>query len=136
MAKAPKILLVEDVRMIRLMILNQLAELGITEVSVAVDGTDALGVLTREHDIALILCDWHMEPMDGLTFCAKVQGHPDLGGRRIPVVFMTCDDRLTDSDKRRRTLESAKGLGIVGILLKPLITDDLRAVIARHTGFE
>jgi len=133
---ALKVLLVEDVRMIRAMILNQLAELGVTEVPTASDGGQALETLGREPDVDIILCDWHMEPMDGLTFCARVRSHPGLGGRHIPVVFMTCDDRLADSDKRRRTLEPAKGLGIVGILLKPLTTDDLRAALTRYTHFD
>lgn len=135
-AAALKVLVVEDVRMIRLMILNQLAEIGVTEVATAADGTEALAVLGKDPTIGLILCDWHMEPMDGLTFCGHAQNHPALGGRRVPVVFMTCDDRLADSEKRRRTLDSARSLGIVGILLKPLNIDELRDTLRHHVGFK
>ena len=131
-----KILLVEDVKTIRTMILLQLGELGIDQVAVAVDGTEALSTLARDPDIDLILSDWHMEPMDGLDFCARIQALPRLRGRRIPVVFMTNDERLADPAKRTRALETARGIGIVDILMKPFSTEDLRAVLARCGGVD
>ena len=117
--------------MIRTLLRHQLSEIGITRVVMTAEGTEALALLQREPDVDLILCDWHMAPMDGLSFCAQVQKIPYLGGRRIPVLFMTGDERLTDSEKRRRALETAKDLGIVDILLKPFKTEQLRAVVTR-----
>lgn len=131
-----KVMLVEDVKMIRTLIRHQLGELGITEIVMASDGAEALELLLREPGVDVILCDWHMEPMDGLSFCGQVQATAQLRGRRVPVVFMTSDDRLADPDKRRRTLETAKAIGIVGMLTKPFSTDDLRAMLIRSGGFD
>ena len=70
--------------------------------------------------------------MDGLDFCARVQATPYLGGRRIPVLFMTGDERLAeDADKRRRALETARELGIVDILIKPFTAADILAALTR-----
>jgi len=126
-----KVLIVEDISMIRTLLRHQLRELGILSVAACSDGAEALDLLLNEPDVDLILCDWHMTPMDGLTFCAQVQATPYLGGRQIPVLFMTSDERLTDPDKRRRTLETARDLGIVDILIKPFATEALREVLAR-----
>ncbi len=126
-----KVLVVDDLAVVRALIRQQLAVLGITWVAEAADGADALHRLSREPDIDLILCDWHMMPMDGFDFCARVQATPYLGGRKIPVVFITGDQRLADADRRRRALDSARGLGIVDILVKPFGTEELRAVLAQ-----
>ena len=118
--------------MFRTLIRHQLAELGITQVATTGDGAEALDLLLNEPDFDLILCDWHLEEMDGLEFCARVQATPYLGGRRIPVLFMTGDERLAeDAGKRQRALETARDLGIVDILIKPFTADDIRAVLER-----
>ena len=127
-----KVLVVEDVSMFRTLIRHQLSEIGITRVATASDGTEALDLLLGEPDFDLILCDWHLEQMDGLDFCARVQATPYLGGRRIPVLFMTGDERLAeDADKRRRALETARELGIVDILIKPFTAADILAALTR-----
>ncbi|MEI7607215.1 MAG: response regulator [Rhodospirillaceae bacterium] len=127
-----KVLVVEDVSMFRTLIRHQLAEIGITQVATTGDGAEALDLLLNEPDFDLILCDWHLEEMDGLEFCARVQATPYLGGRRIPVLFMTGDERLAeDAGKRQRALETARDLGIVDILIKPFTANDIRAVLER-----
>ncbi len=126
-----KVLVVEDLATIRIMIKHQLGELGLTGVKAVSSGEEALALLLGEPDVDVILCDWHMTPMDGLTFCARVQAIPYLGGRKIPVLFMTGDDRLADPGKRQRALDTARDLGIVDILLKPFTTETLRAALAR-----
>ncbi len=125
-----KVLVVEDLAIVRSLIRQQLAALGITRVTEAEDGASALTLLKREPDIDLILCDWHMTPMDGLEFCAQVQAIPYLGGRKIPVLFMTGDQKLADAKRRRRTLDSARDLGIVDILIKPFGSEALREKLA------
>ena len=129
-----KVLIVEDVKMLRTMLEHQLRELGVDLIVTAADGTEALTVLTRELDVDLIISDWHMEPMDGLDFCARMQALPHIRGRQIPVLFMTSDERLADPDKRRRTLEPARSLGIVDMLAKPVEIDELREAMIRCSG--
>ncbi len=132
MKAALKVLVVEDVSVFRTLIRHQLAEIGITKVICTGDGVEALDLLLNEPDFDLILSDWHMEHMDGLEFCARVQATPYLGGRRIPVLLMTGDERLAeDSAKRKRALETARDLGIIDILIKPFTAADIQASLDR-----
>ena len=126
-----KVLIVEDTATFRLIVRRQLTTLGINSVTTAVDGEEALELLRAEPDFDVILCDWHMAPMDGFTFCAAVQQIPYLRGRHIPVVFMTGDTKLADPEKRRRALGKAHSLGITDILIKPFTADDIRATLER-----
>ncbi len=131
---ALKVLVVEDLATIRALIKYQLSELGVSRVTAVASGEEALGLLRAEPDFDVILCDWHMTPMDGLRFCALVQATPYLGGRKIPVLFMTGDDRLADPDKRHRALATARDLGIVDILLKPFKAEELLQALVRCGG--
>ena len=130
-----KVLVVEDTATFRLIVRRQLAALGINSVTTAVDGEEALELLRTEPDFDVILCDWHMAPMDGFAFCAQVQSIPYLRGRHIPVVFMTGDTKLADPNKRRRALGQAHSLGITDILIKPFSVADLREVLSRCAGY-
>lgn len=131
-----KVMVVEDTVTYQLIVRHQLSALGITSMVMATDGQQALATLRREPDVDAILCDWHMTPMDGLTFCAAVQAVPYLRGRQIPVIFMTGDAKLADPVKRRRALEPAHSLGITEILIKPFTVDDLRTVLTRCAGYQ
>ena len=130
-----KVLIVEDTATFRLIVRRQLNALGINSVTTAVDGEEALALLQHEPDFDVILCDWHMAPMDGFAICASVQKVPYLRGRNIPVIFMTGDTKLADPEKRRRALGPAHSLGISDILIKPFTVNDLRNVLARCAGY-
>jgi CheY-like chemotaxis protein len=129
-----KILIVEDTATFRAILRHQLIGLGITSLWMATDGEEALGMLWQQPDFDLILCDWHMHPMDGLTFCSKVRTIPTLQERAIPVLFMTADAKLANPVTRERILEHARGLGIVEILPKPFETDELKTTLERCLG--
>jgi len=131
-----KILVVEDTATFRAILRHQLVSIGITSIWMAADGEEALAMLEHQPDFDAILCDWHMHPMDGLTFCSKVRGVPAVQGRVIPVLFMTADPKLADPDKRARMLEPAKDLGIVEILPKPFNIPELKETLARCLGAE
>lgn len=131
-----RVLVVEDMATFRMIVRRQLAAVGVHAVAMAADGSEALDLLEQEPDFDLILCDWHMAPMDGLTFCGKVQKINYLRGRRIPILFMTADAKLADPERRRRALEQARGLGIIDIITKPFNIADLREVLARGLGYQ
>src|SRR3546814_11844634 len=61
----------------------------------------------------VILCDIHMEPLDGLGYLAQLRGHADPEIAAIPVVFLT-------ADKQQETVLSAKQLKADGYLVKPV----------------
>ena len=129
-----KVLVVEDTATFRAILRHQLIGIGINNVWMAADGEEALGMLQLEPDIDAIICDWHMHPMDGLTFCAKIRGVQALAGREIPVLFMTADPKLGDPEKRARMIEPAKSIGIVEILTKPFNSTELKETLSRCLG--
>lgn len=131
-----KVMVVEDTLTYQMIVRRQLAALGIDSVVMTSEGREALETLGREPDVDVILCDWHMTPMDGLTFCAAVQSIPYLRGRRIPVIFMTGDVKLADPTRRRRAMAPAHSLGITEILIKPFTVEELKAVLIRCAGYQ
>jgi two-component system chemotaxis response regulator CheY len=123
-------MVIEDTVTFRRILQHQLIGLGVSSIFMAADGAEALVMLGHDADFDLIICDWHMEPMDGLEFCAKVQETPELKGRNIPVLFMTADVKMIDPVKQERLKATMKALGIVGVLPKPFNSDELKQVLA------
>ena len=86
-----KVMLVDDSKTMRNIQKNILAQLGVTEVQEAVDGQDALSkVATDLPD--LLLVDWNMPNMDGLTFVKHFRD----GNKTTPIIMVT-----TEAEKSR-----------------------------------
>lgn len=128
------VLIVEDTATFRMMVRQQLLSMGMSKVHVASDGAEALQILKNNKDIDLVVSDWHMAPMDGLTFCGMIQQTPALRGRQIPVIFMTADAKLADEDKRAKVLAASGHLGIIAILPKPFSPEQLRHALSVGGG--
>lgn len=130
------VLIVEDTATFRMLVRQQLLSMNMAKVYVAADGAEALKMLKNNKDIDLIISDWHMAPMDGLTFCGMVQQTPALRGRQIPVVFMSADNKLADDDRREKVLAASRHLGIIAILPKPFTAEQLRAALSAGAGIQ
>ena len=75
------ILIVDDVNAIRVQIRELLKNVGFERVILSSNGLEARNFL-QEDDIHLILCDWHMQPMDGLEllkYCRTSKKYQDVG---------------------------------------------------------
>jgi len=122
-----RVLIIDDSRAMRRLERDVLAELGGVEVVEAEDGVSAL---YKMRDIGfqldLILADWNMPRMDGLTFVRHVKSTPNL--RRIPILMVTS---CSDESKMRLAWSS----GVDGYLLKPFTRElVLQAIVS--LGFE
>ncbi len=84
------------------------------------NGQDALEYLKRYPSIGLILLDYHMPVMDGLTFFEKIRGMKAL--QNIPVVFLSADG------DRQKLIDS----GAEEVIRKPVDFDHLMNLIHRH----
>ncbi len=108
-----KILLVDDSRTIRNIQKNVLKQLGHTDIVEAEDGVQAL-VQMKDHKIDLMLVDWNMPNMDGITLIRKVRET----NKTIPMIMCT-----TEAEKTR-VLEAIKA-GVNNYVVKPFTVESL-----------
>lgn len=118
-----KILVVDDSRTMRRIIGTALKGMGYSAASImeASDGVEALSVL-READFAvdIILADWNMPNMDGLTLLKQLQGVERL--KDIPVIM------VTGEAQKNRVLEAIQA-GARNYIVKPFTPETLRQKI-------
>ncbi|MBX3373725.1 MAG: response regulator [Phycisphaeraceae bacterium] len=108
-----RILLIDDSRTMRNIEKGILAQIGYTDVEEAVDGQDALSKVDAVNP-GLILVDWNMPNMDGLSFVKAYRGM----GNRTPVIMVT-----TESEKSR-VVEAIKA-GVNNYVVKPFTPETL-----------
>lgn len=117
-----KILLVDDSKTMRNIQKSILTQLGFRELEEACDGQDALsklGAFTPD----LILLDWNMPNMDGLTFVKEFR----KTNTTTPVIMVT-----TESE-RSRVVEAIKA-GVNNYVVKPFTPDVLSQRISETVG--
>jgi len=108
-----KVLLVDDSKTMRNIQKSILSQLGVTELEEACDGLDALSKV-NSFSPDLILLDWNMPNMDGLTFIKEYRS----GGATTPVIMVT-----TEGEKAR-VIEAIKA-GVNNYVIKPFTPDVL-----------
>lgn len=109
--KSMKVMLIDDSRTMRNIQKSVLSQLGLTNIEEACDGQDALskvGAFQPE----LILVDWNMPNMDGLSF---VKAYRQLN-KQTPMIMVT-----TESEKAR-VIEAIKA-GVNNYVIKPFTPD-------------
>ncbi len=108
-----KILLVDDSRTIRNIQKNVLKQLNHTDVMEAEDGVQALAQI-KENMPDLMLIDWNMPNMDGITLVRKVRET----NKDVPIIMCT-----TEAEKSR-VLEAIKA-GVNNYIVKPFTVESL-----------
>ncbi|MBK8139043.1 MAG: response regulator [Chloroflexi bacterium] len=110
-----KILIAEDERDIRELVVFTLELLGGHTVLQAADGEEALALAQSEHP-DLILLDMRMPRLGGLETCRRLKALPDV--RDIPVVILSA--RGLDDE-----VQAGLDAGASAYLVKPFDTDQL-----------
>ncbi|MFM7390222.1 MAG: PleD family two-component system response regulator [Vampirovibrionales bacterium] len=110
------ILTVDDSRIMRKIMAGAIEALGF-EVLEAGDGLACLEKLTQhEQQVALVLLDWNMPNMDGLTTLREIKAHNDW--KRIPVMMVTTEG------EQSKMVEAVRS-GAAQYLTKPFAEEDL-----------
>jgi len=114
-----KIMLVDDSRTIRNIQKNVLKQLGHEDIIDAEDGVVALR-LFNEQPPDLMLVDWNMPNMDGITLIRKIREV----NKTIPMIMCT-----TEAEKSR-VLEAIKA-GVNNYIVKPFTAESLNEKISQ-----
>lgn len=120
------VLIIDDQRAMRSIVRQLLAQIGIEEIQEARNGEEALEFLNQpsNEDPDVIICDLHMDKMDGLEFCNLVRRDKE---HDIPIIILT-----GDSDEFLH--EVTKQVGAVAVVMKPVSAPELLEHIQTALG--
>ena len=89
MTKSKTVLIVDDMKTVRLKLKQICADLGVDAVYEATDGVEALEML-QGISVDLVLSDWNMPNMTGIDLVAKIRQDPKM--TTTPVIFITSEN--------------------------------------------
>lgn len=81
----------------------------ITEAHTAPEGLDVM----RRRQVDLIIVDWVMQPIDGLTFTRMVRRDPSSPNPYVPILMLTAH---TEASR----VAAARDTGVTGFIKKPI----------------
>lgn len=108
-----RIFIIDDSKTMRNIQKSTLATLGHTDIEEAGDGQDALSRVDAFNP-DLILLDWNMPVMDGITFVKQYRAK----GRTVPIIMVT-----TEAEKTR-VIEAIQA-GVNNYVVKPFTPEAL-----------
>ena len=109
-------LIVDDSTTIRMILRAYLKKLGF-DVTEAINGRDALDRLKAMSKADLVLVDWNMPEMDGLSFVRAVRA--DSGYAALPLMMVT-------TNTERAHVSDALDAGANEYIMKPFTADMIR----------
>lgn len=116
-----KALVVDDSRVMRMLLAQMLREVGFTDVAQAEHGKAGLSHLSDNPDTNLALVDWNMPEMTGIEMVGEVRKIASLN--QVKLMMVTTESELS-------RVEQALTLGADEFVMKPftkdVITDKLK----------
>jgi two-component system, chemotaxis family, chemotaxis protein CheY len=112
-----KFLIVDDSTTMRRIIKTQLEGMGMSSILEASNGEEALGVLEKNMPVDIIMLDWNMPVMDGITFLKKVRADGTYKGVKI----IMC----TSESEKSRVVEALKE-GANNYIVKPFTPEAVK----------
>jgi two-component system chemotaxis response regulator CheY len=112
-----KIMLVDDSSTMRRIQKTQLNNLGFSDIVEAGDGKEALSVLAANMPIDLVMLDWNMPIMDGLSFLKEVRKIDDY--KAVKIIMCTSES------EKSRVMEALKN-GANNYIVKPFTPEGLK----------
>lgn len=120
-----RILVIDDFEVVKLMMRSALKKLGITSVSEAGDGKEALNMIHQAYGqnqpFQLVLCDWNMPEMSGLQFIREIRKFPQFASLNVVLVTATSD---------HSEISAAYKLGVTEYIVKPIAPDELQSKLS------
>jgi len=123
-ASAVSVLIVDDQQSMRGICKYILTQLGFTNIIEAKSGRDALGKLEKSN-VDLMISDWNMEDIDGLTLLRVIRKHPKT--QSMPFIMAT-----GRSDKEQ--VKEAISSGVNNYIIKPFDASTMKKRIEAVIG--
>lgn len=124
MAYDQVIITVDDSSTMRRIIKNTLTKLGFSNVLEAGNGVEGLDVLAK-NDVDLIITDWNMPEMDGLTFVKTLRAKDEY--KETPILMVTTEAAKED-------ILTALRSGVNNYVVKPFTPDTLQEKVNKLLG--
>jgi CheY-like chemotaxis protein len=118
-----KILVVEDNKHMRKLVITVLQAFGVTQILEADNGSSALEIL-RDKNPDVVLLDWVMEGMSGIDVVREIRTSPKSPNPFVPVIMLTGHTSV-------QHVQIARDAGATEFLAKPV---SAKAVLTRLTG--
>jgi two-component system chemotaxis response regulator CheY len=116
-----KILIVDDSQTLRIQLKEALQDAGFTVIE-AVDGADGLRVAGDHIDLDMVITDFNMPRMDGVTMVAKLR--EKIHFQKTPILMLTTE--ATPDLKAE-----GKTVGILAWIVKPFVPKKLVPALAK-----
>ena len=116
------VLVADDSGTMRKIIIRSLNAVGITSVTEAVDGSQAVA-LFQPGKFDLVLTDWNMPGKTGLEVIKEIRALD----ARVPIIMIT-----TEAEKAR--VVQAIQAGVTDYLVKPFTAETLQAKLDKHVA--
>jgi two-component system chemotaxis response regulator CheY len=121
--KGKKVLVVDDMKMARMLIIASIAELGLKDYVEAENGQIALDLANDEsQNIGLIISDWNMPVMTGIDFLINLKKQEKT--KLIPFVFVSAEGEA-------KSIAQAQSVGALEFIEKPINVEKLRTALAQ-----
>ena len=120
-----KVLVIDDSVLIREAAKIALGTIGGWQITTALSGEEGIERVLAERFDAILL-DVVMPGMDGIAVVERLHGIPVTSS--VPIVLLTADDRLEDSERFRR-------LTVAGVIAKPFDISGLSRQMATLLGW-
>ena len=124
-----KILIVEDLLIMRRVIANSLRTIGYEDIIEAASGEEAFTILADE-PVDMIITDWLMPGMSGMDLVKKIKSNIEL--EDIPIIMLT-----TKNDKD--DVMTAMSAHIDGYIVKPfnaqILKDKIDSIISPYKTY-
>jgi two-component system chemotaxis response regulator CheY len=117
-----KILTVDDSSTMRRIIKNTLNRIGYDDVEEANDGMDGLN---KMDGVELVLTDWNMPEMDGLTFVKALRSEAKYAN--VPIIMVT-------TEAAKKEIVEAIKAGVSDYIVKPFTPDTLKEKLDKVLG--
>ena len=117
-----RILIVDDSSTMRRILKTQLQGLGVTDVPEAGNGEEGLVALEKNMPVDIVMLDWNMPVMDGITFLKTVRANPAYNSVKVVM--------CTSESEKSKVVEALKE-GANNYVVKPFTPEALNSALTR-----